>query len=95
MEKIDKKRMVILAAGVLLLLGMALPSAFGGEKSLSGKEVFTQKCLKCHKPEKFTTQHHDRRGWEQILSRMELNTCNLTAAEANVVAEYLIEEYGD
>jgi len=80
-----------------LCFGLAGTDAFSADKSakLGGKEVFEQKCLKCHKPTKFKNRHHTRREWEQILTRMELNTCELTDAEAKAVADYLVKEHGD
>ena len=84
---------------VLLLLTSSFSASISsGEektKQLSGKSVFETKCLQCHKPSKFKDQHHDRRAWEQILSRMELNTCVLSDAEASAVADYLVKEFGE
>ena len=84
-----------LCFAALFLVAGAFAYADDAPAKLSGKDVFKQKCLHCHKPQKFTSQHHDRREWEQILRRMELNTCNLTDAEAEAVADYLVKEHGD
>jgi cytochrome c5 len=88
--------LVSLLSAVLLVL-FVRADALSADKpaKVSGKAVFEEKCLKCHKPSKFTSQHHDRREWEQILSRMELNTCELTPTEASAVADYLVKEHGD
>ncbi len=87
--------MLMVLASVMLLSG--LPSAHGadGAKKLDGKQVFEQKCLKCHKIEKFNTQRYNRKGWDLVLSRMELNTCNMTDAEARAVGDYLAKTYGE
>ena len=85
----------LLAVAVFVLFAGSSVCSAEQSAPLTGKQVFEQKCLKCHKPSKFTAQHHDRREWEQILSRMELNTCELTAAEAKAVADYLVKEHGD
>lgn len=98
MPKMKENRMIMFLLGpVLALLFLLSSAAYSDEKpvKLTGKEVFEQNCLKCHKPEKFTSQHHNRREWEQILSRMELNTCVLTDSEATAVADYLVKVHGD
>jgi mono/diheme cytochrome c family protein len=95
---VDGKRTLLVLVGataIALLCAVSNVYSDDSQKHITGKQVFEQKCLKCHKPEKFTTQHHDRREWEQILSRMELNTCVLSDAEANAVADYLVKEHGD
>lgn len=86
----------VFMAGMIMVLSV-FPLAMAQEKGkpLDGKQVFVDKCLKCHKPDKFKSQHHDRRGWEQILTRMELNTCVLSDAEASAVAGYLSKEFGE
>jgi mono/diheme cytochrome c family protein len=82
--------------GLVLSLVLAAPFAAVAEKAKAdGKSVFEQKCLKCHKPEKFKSQHNSRKDWELILSRMERNSCVLTEAETNAVAEYLAKHYGE
>ena len=81
--------------GILLV---ASPNAFGEEKTnkLDGKAIFDQKCLKCHKVEKFRSLQHDRKGWEIVLSRMERSkSCSLSDEESSAVAEYLSKQYGD
>ncbi len=91
------KRIVlsVLAGGMTAML--MLPVAFGADapKTKSGKEIFEEKCLKCHKVDKFKKNRSDRKGWEMTLRRMERNSCILTDEEANVVADYLAKEFGE
>lgn len=93
----ENRTLVMPALAFLVVSLLIQPIAFSEEKpqSISGKQVFEQKCLKCHKPDKFKAQHHDRQAWEQILTRMGLNTCNLTDTEAVVVADYLVKMHGE
>lgn len=82
-------------SGVLVLLPLA---AAGDEnaKKPDGKAIFDQKCLKCHKVEKFKELQHDRKGWEIVLSRMERSkSCILSDEENAAVAEYLSKKYGE
>ena len=81
-------------AAAALLAG---PQAAAQEKAakVDGKTLFEQKCLKCHKAEKFKSQHNSRSEWETILSRMERNSCVLNEAEATALAEYLAKQYGE
>ena len=74
-----------------------IPFAAAQEKAakVDGKAVFEQKCLKCHKIEKFKEQHNSRKDWELILSRMERNSCVMTDAEMNAVADFLSKKYGE
>lgn len=90
-------KLSVLAVFHIAMLLFVLPLAFGADspKKLDGKQVFEQKCLKCHKIEKFNTQRYDRKGWDLVLSRMELNTCNLTDEEARAVGVYLSKTYGE
>lgn len=83
-------------AAVLAVLAtaLALPVAFGGDTS-KGKAIFEQKCLKCHKVDKFKKNRADRKGWELVLRRMERNSCILSDEETNAVADYLAKEYGE
>lgn len=76
---------------------LLLPLAFGDDapKVIDGKSVFEQKCLKCHKIDKFKKNRTDRKGWELTLRRMERNSCILTDDETNAVANFLSKEYGE
>jgi cytochrome c2 len=75
---------------------LAVPHATAQEKTakVDGKSLFEQKCLKCHKVEKFKSQHNSRSEWETILSRMERNSCVLSEAEATALSDYLAKQYG-
>ncbi len=92
-----KSSSVLLCGMLLTISALVLPTAFAQEKAkpLNGKAIFEQKCLKCHKPEKFNSQHNDRKGWELILSRMERNSCILSEEEQVVLAEYLTKIHGE
>lgn len=81
----------------ILSVFLVLPAAYGAGQSakLDGKTVFEQKCLKCHKPEKFRSQRNDAKGWELILSRMERNSCVMSEPERAAIAEYLGKNYGE
>jgi len=79
-----------------LLLGTMLAgTASGSAEKPSGKQVFETKCLQCHKQAKFADLHYDRRAWEQIVTRMELNTCVLTDDEYAAVCDFLVKEHGE
>lgn len=89
-------------AGIAVLVGVSaaffvLPTVFGADapKGIEGKTVFEQKCLKCHKVDKFNKSRTDRKGWELTLRRMERNSCILTDEETNALATYLSKEYGE
>jgi hypothetical protein len=82
----------VLAAAVMLML----PNAFGGDQAkLSGKTLFEQKCLKCHKIEKFKDNASDRKGWVLTLSRMQRGVCAVSDGEIEVLADYLADVYGE
>jgi mono/diheme cytochrome c family protein len=85
----------IFAAAAVMML--AVPAAAGAEKpnKIDGKKLFEQRCLKCHKAEKFRDNRSDRKGWELTLSRMERNSCILTDAETDALAAYLAKEFGE
>lgn len=92
----------LLCCIVIAIAAVLLPNAFAQEQEkaaspakLDGKTIFEHKCLKCHKPEKFNSQHNDKKGWELILSRMERNSCVLTDEEVNVLADYLVKVHGE
>lgn len=87
--------MFLLLCGSAAAVMFAAPHAIGQEKKPDGKTLFEQKCLKCHKVEKFKSQHNSRQDWELILSRMERNSCVLNDAEAGALAEYLAKTYGE
>jgi len=82
---------------LLLAFPMLIATALGKEsaQTLSGKQVFETKCLQCHKASKFVDLRYDRRAWEQIVRRMELNTCVLTDAEYDAVCDFLVQEHGE
>jgi cytochrome c5 len=81
------------AAAVMLIL----PNAFSDEKAktLDGKTLFEQKCLKCHKNTKFKELASDRQGWVLTLSRMQRGTCKISDDELEVLADYLAKTYGE
>ena len=82
----------VLAAAVMLML----PNAFGGEQTkLSGKALFEQKCLKCHKIAKFKDNASDRKGWVLTLSRMQRGICSVSDDEIEVLADYLADAFGE
>lgn len=85
---------LVLLISMLLAVPFAATYARGDEKP-SGKQVFETKCLQCHKQTKFKDLHYARREWEQIVSRMERNTCVLSDAEYSSVCEYLAKEHGE
>jgi len=91
------KGMLLACCCIMAALLAPLPGAGAQEKEkkLDGKAIFEQKCLKCHKPEKFTSQHNDRQGWELILSRMERNSCVLSPEELSTLADYLTKVHGE
>ncbi len=92
-----KSARAILCCIVVAIAVVLLSNAFAQEKTakLDGKAIFEQKCLKCHKPEKFNSQHNDKQGWELILSRMERNSCVLSEQEQTVLADYLAKVHGE
>jgi len=83
----------LVAAAVMLIL----PNAFSDEKAktLDGKTLFEQKCLKCHKNTKFKELASDRQGWVLTLSRMQRGTCKISDDELEVLADYLAKTYGE
>ncbi len=85
----------VLLGGSALFLMAASPFLADSDKKVDGKVVFEQKCLKCHKVDKFSKIRNDRRGWETVLRRMERNSCILSDAETNAVADYLSKQYGE
>lgn len=97
MMRITTYWVAVLLVGALHVLPMTAAVAFGGEKEAipSGQKVFETKCLQCHKQSKFRNSHYDRRTWEQIVMRMERNTCILSDAEYDAVCDYLAKEHGD
>ncbi len=99
MKFVTSKNAGAMLSGTLLILSsmLVLSNAFAQEKAKTpdGKAIFEHKCLKCHKPEKFNSQHNDRKGWELILSRMERNSCILTDEEQGVLADYLTKVHGE
>ena len=96
MMKRGRAVLMTVMAGVAAATLM-LPAAFGADaaKKKGGKEIFEEKCLKCHKVDKFNKNRADRKGWELTLRRMERNSCILTDEETNAVADYLAKEFGE
>ena len=97
MVRTNKHWAAVILFGALATLPLVVTDALGDEVAMvsSGKEVFDMKCLHCHKRTKFTNLHYDRRTWEQIVARMERNTCVLSDAEYNAVCNYLAKEHGE
>jgi len=91
------RSLINMIPGTLILLSVMLSQALGESKPpiADGKTLFEQKCLKCHKPSKFTSQHNNRQSWEGILSRMQRNGCSISEEEISVMAEYLAKEHGE
>jgi hypothetical protein len=90
-------RLLVPCICIILAVPAAVDIALGQEKiaKLSGQNVFQNKCLQCHKQSKFKDLHYARREWEQIVTRMERNTCVLSDVEYNAVCEYLAKEHGE
>ncbi len=98
MKRVMSKSVGALLCGIFAaIVTIVLTDAFAQDKATKpdGKTIFEQKCLKCHKPEKFQSQHNDRRSWELILSRMERNSCMITEEEQSILAEYLAKVHGE
>jgi mono/diheme cytochrome c family protein len=99
MNTVVRSMVRILSSVVLtVVLPVLAPDALGEEKAkkLDGKTIFNERCLKCHKVEKFRALQHDQKGWEIILSRMERSkSCVLSEDEREAVAGYLSKQYGD
>ena len=96
LQKVSK-RALISVMSILLVLPLATSIARGGDKiaKVTGQQVFENKCLQCHKQSKFKDLHYARREWEQIVTRMERNTCILSDAEYSAVCDYLAKEHGE
>ncbi len=85
----------VLCILALLTVPAAAGITLGDDKTgATGKQVFDTKCLKCHKQSKFKELHYALSEWEQIVTRMELNTCVLSDAERSAVCDYLAKEFG-
>lgn len=97
MEQKVSNRVLISVISILLVLPLGTNIARGGDKiaKLTGQQVFENKCLQCHKKSKFKDLHYARREWEQIVARMERNTCVLSDAEYSAVCDYLAKEHGE
>jgi mono/diheme cytochrome c family protein len=91
----------VLALSWIVLTGTFLivsPFSSGDDKARNpdGKTIFNDRCLKCHKVEKFRALQYDQKGWEIVLSRMERNkACNLSDDERTAVSEYLAKQFGE
>jgi cytochrome c5 len=89
----------VLSILYFVAVAVMLPNAFGEEKAktktLDGKTLFEQKCLKCHKNTKFKDLVSDRKGWVLTLSRMQRGTCAMTDEELEILADYLSKVYGE
>jgi hypothetical protein len=97
MNKLTRNSFLAILFFVAVTLMLMLPNAFGDEKAktLDGKTLFEQKCLKCHKNTKFKDLASDRKGWVLTLSRMQRGTCAITDEELEVLADYLSKVYGE
>jgi len=98
MTNLSEKRSVLVLFSVMVAaMLMILPGAYGEEKAkkIDGKSLFEQKCLKCHKPQKFKDLHYDRKSWDLILSRMQRTTCVLSEDERDIITDYLVQEHGE
>ncbi|MHB8844022.1 MAG: hypothetical protein ACYC7L_04675 [Nitrospirota bacterium] len=91
-----KRSVSFIVVAALAAAVMLMPNAFGVEQAKqSGKVLFEQKCLKCHKIAKFKDNTSDRKGWVLTLNRMQRGICTVTDAEIEVLADYLADVYGE
>jgi hypothetical protein len=96
MERIMRTIGFTVLGFAIAVLVLTAPDVLGEEKQkVEGKTLFHQKCLKCHKPSKFKDCQSDRKGWVLTLNRMQRSTCPMTDDELEILADYLVKEYGE
>jgi cytochrome c5 len=61
---------------------------------VDGQTLLNERCSVCHNLNRVTSQRLTAAQWNQIVSRMVQNGAQLTAAEQQVLVEYLAKTYG-
>ena len=82
----------VLVFGLFLLLGVAQSAPASGTRA---KILFEQKCSICHSIERPKSKVKTRKEWETTVTRMRNDHDGpMTADEAQMIIEYLVEQYG-
>jgi cytochrome c5 len=95
---------LIVVGAVLLALSVACgggaeeppapPPAQESTGDLSGEELVEARCTRCHGSETTTGAAKTAQRWESTVDRMIAKGAELTDAEAQVLVDYLTENYG-
>ena len=82
----------VFGVGVFLLLGLTQSALPSGTRA---KILFEEKCSICHSIERPKSMVKSRRDWETTVMRMKNDHDGpITADEAQMIIEYLSDEYG-
>ena len=81
-------RLTGLAAAALCL---ALSAAVAAE---DGKALLESKCTTCHSAKMTMAVKRDKAGWTKTIEKMKAKGAKLTDAEAEAIADYLVEAAG-
>jgi hypothetical protein len=82
---------------LVLLLALALAACGGakegGEATLDGEALVSERCTKCHDLSVVTSAKKSAEGWKANVERMVQKGAQLNEAEQKVVIDYLTEAY--
>jgi competence protein ComEA len=87
---IPKQSAVLFTAALVLFTGAAkadLPEGYG-------KAATIRVCGSCHSPERATTLHQTRQGWEETVTKMAKLGAQGTEDDFDAVLSYLANHYG-
>jgi competence protein ComEA len=86
-----KRSMVLFFAAFAVLIGTAkadLPEGYG-------KAATIRVCGSCHSPERSTTVHQDRQGWEETITKMAKLGAQGSDDDFDAVLTYLSKNFGE
>ena len=89
------KRGLICMTGAVFLCLAGVNAHSAEEKSVDAKSLFEQKCSRCHTIERPKSKQKTRAEWEATVMRMKnVNGCPISDQEAEIIINYLAENYG-
>jgi mono/diheme cytochrome c family protein len=86
-----KARLLMWVTGIFFLTAICCPAA--DNAGSNGKGLFESNCGKCHNLDRAKSKNKTKDGWTTTVQRMKKNGAALTDDEANIIINYLSENY--
>jgi mono/diheme cytochrome c family protein len=81
-------------AMVFLMASVVLSQNVQQDQPIDAKALFETKCSTCHSLKRPMSKKKTEAKWTKTVARMRKHGCVLTDEEAQIIVDYLVQNYG-